>query len=227
MNKLESTLNGYVIRNPPATVEQVAYAKSMGARQLRSGKWVLPEPSRTPPLSVIQYGPGHTCRACKEVFRSERQRDRYCRSCRAIIDRKGAELTNQLKSTLNLSAEEQRKALESIEEKLTCDYRISPTAKCGWHSNAGRYIPTDTELILKRLPAWVARDHCHYMRHVFWNRFPYSPRFFPHFSSDSERAEQYRLHYDQKWRRALNRFVGDLEIELNYPVEGSSPPTDG
>jgi hypothetical protein len=29
------------------------------------------------------------------------------------------------------------------------------------------------------------------MRHVFWNRFPYYPRFFLHVLSGSEKEEQY------------------------------------
>lgn len=228
MSKLEGTLNRFLVKNPPKTPGQVAYAEYIGARRLPSGIWVLVDPSRTPPLSVIQqYGPGHTCKACRDVFRSKKPRDRYCRSCRAIIDNTTAELIDALKSVLSLSPEAQRKALQVVEERLTCTYPVTPTAHCGWYANTGRHAPYhDARRILERLPAWVARAHCHFMRHVFWNRFSYSPRFFPHVLSDGSKMEQRRFHYDPKWRRKFDSSVGDLEIELDYPEEGSDLPVE-
>jgi hypothetical protein len=137
-----------------------------------------------------------------------------------------AELANLLKSALLLTAAEQRQALDVVEQRLTCTYPVTPTSHCGWQANAGRHAPSNARIVLQYLPAWVARAHCHHMRHVFWNRFPYSPRFFPQIPSDSEKEELYRDYYDPKWRRKFDSMVGDLEVEIDYPEDSPTLPID-
>lgn len=101
------------------------------------------------------------------MFRSENARDAYCQSCLSNISNtvyeleaiRGRSLANEITK---------RKAYAEIEQKLTCPI-------CGWSGNEGRSVPKDPEDA--DLKSWATQDHCHYMRHVFWNRFGYSPRF--------------------------------------------------
>jgi hypothetical protein len=55
------------------------------------------------------------------------------------------------------------------------------------------------------------------MRHVCWNRFPYSKKFFPFVASKEEKEKQYRDYYDSKWHRELDRILGVPAIEIQYP----------
>ena len=68
-------------------------------------------------------------------------------------------------------------------------------------------------------PRWAEKAHCHRMRHVYWNRLPYSKKFFPFLTSKEEREEQYRDYYDSKWNRNLDRILGVPAIEITYPEE--------
>jgi hypothetical protein len=55
------------------------------------------------------------------------------------------------------------------------------------------------------------------MRHVHWNRFPYSKKFFPYVESQAQKEAWYREYYDAKWQRKLARQRGVQAIEIDYP----------
>lgn len=74
-------------------------------------------------------------------------------------------------------------------------------------------------MVIEYLPRWAERAHCHHMRHVYWNRFPYSKRFFPYVASKEERKNQYRDYYDSKWNRKRDRILGVPTVEITYPKE--------
>jgi hypothetical protein len=205
-----------VLKNPPETLEQQAYAKSLGFRRLRSGQWVRPDVPINPSLEMLQkYGPGHTCKACKGFFRSKVMREQYCPSCRGIIDHTAKQLTDMLQAASQGSFDLARSALAAIEEALTCTFPTGPRTHCGWHVPIGSQ-PSHS-LIIRSLPRWVAKAHCHHLRHVYFNRFPYSKKFFPYVESEAEKKAWYREYYDTKWQRKLARDRGVPAIEIDYP----------
>jgi len=55
------------------------------------------------------------------------------------------------------------------------------------------------------------------MRHVFWNRFPYSKKFFPYVASQEEKEQLYRHYYDSKSQRKQDRILGVPAVEIKYP----------
>lgn len=161
--------------SPPQTEEEKIIAREMGFVELPSGQWVLPDPVFSPPLPVIQKYPyGHKCKVCKSAFRSQKARDSYCPSCHIIMEDEKRRLEGVLRSALEAPGEEQRKAWEKIENVLIC-----PAPNCGWLGNQGRCEPSDIRLMLAYVPDWVLAAHRHFMRHAFWNRFPYTRRFAP------------------------------------------------
>jgi hypothetical protein len=52
---------------------------------------------------------------------------------------------------------------------------------------------------------------------VFWNRVPYSKKFFPFVDSQEKKEEAYRDYYDSKWKRKLNRILPVPAVEIEYP----------
>jgi hypothetical protein len=221
MSKLDPTSGGVFLKNPPQTPLQRCYAESLGFKRLRSGRWVLPDPPRSRSIEVIEkYGPGHTCKACRDGFRSKKQRDPYCRSCRGIIDVKVKELTGVLRSALNRPAEDQDKARIVLEQELTCTFPISSRMNCEWRANQGRNETESISLLIDYLPGWITKAHCHHMKHVFWNRFPHSRRFFPRLKSPEQEKELYSYYYDTKARRKLTKYLTEaFEAEITYPEE--------
>jgi hypothetical protein len=207
-----------LLKNPPQTEGQKQFAKSLGFRQVRSGKWVRPDVPTSPSLGMLQeHGPGHTCKACRGFFRSKTQREQYCPSCRGIIDLTAKELTAILHSAFQGSFDQARLAKAAVEEGLTCTFPTGPRTHCGWQvpmkSAAG------LSLMIKSVARWATKAHCHHMRHVYWNRFPYSKKFFPYVASRKEREELYRHYYSSKWHRKLDRLLGTPAIEIPYPEE--------
>jgi hypothetical protein len=73
-------------------------------------------------------------------------------------------------------------------------------------------------LVLDYLPGWVEAMHCHFMRHVFWNSFPYTRRFFPQRFTEQERQEAYDFVYTRNWEKLGEQlFRDELVFELQYP----------
>jgi hypothetical protein len=207
-----------LLKNPPQTEGQKLYAKSLGFRQVRSGKWARPDVPANPSLGMLQeHGSGHTCQACRDMFRSKTQRVQYCPSCLGIIDHTAKELTAILHSASQGSFDQARLARAAVEEALTCTFPTGPKPHCGWQ------VPMKSDgslsLMIKSVARWAAKAHCHHMRHVYWNRFPYSKKFFPYVASRKEKEELYRHYYSAKWQRKLDRLLGTVAIEIQYPVE--------
>jgi hypothetical protein len=98
-----------------------------------------------------------------------------------------------LQAALKLSPHEQRRAWEEVEKELTCDI-------CGWQGNHNREAPGDFAGLLENLPRWVERAHLHFMRHMFWNRFPYSRWFTPQLSA----AEKESYFGRRDWLKKIN-----------------------
>lgn len=155
-------------------------------------------------LDLLQlFGPGHSCRACRDLFYSHQARESLCGSCRLIV-------------------EDRVKALEAIvtgsSDVAQAFARVKAELKCSdcqqrW---PGRKRPPKTiEQLRAALPAWALADHCHFMRHVFFNRFPYSKRFFPPLPPKQAR-EIYQYTFSRKWQQKWERFFKTL----------MSPPSD-
>ncbi len=147
-------------------------AREGGFVALPSGEWILPDdPDFRPSLATLEKHPyGHICKACRSPFRSERARAPFCRSCRRIMDLAIKKLEGILRRVLDGLSEDRRKAWEEIEKEIACPI-------CGWAGNQTRYEPDNILQMLKLFPGWVEVTHRHFMRHVFWNRFPRSLRF--------------------------------------------------
>jgi hypothetical protein len=114
--------------------------------------------------------------ACKDRFRSQKPRDPYCISCDNIIRDRLKKLEGILQAALKLSSDKQRRAWEEVEKELACSI-------CGWQGNQNREEPGDFAGLLENLPPRTERAHLHFMRHIFWNRFPYSRWFTPQLSA--------------------------------------------
>ena len=206
-----------LLKNPPLTESQRQYAKSLGFRQLRSGQWVRHDVPTSPSLRMLeQYGPGHTCKACRDFFRSKTKRVQYCPSCRGIIDTTVTQLNKMLESAAPGSVDQRRSAIAAVEEALTCIFPTGPKTHCGWQVSMETL---SLSAMIQSLPRWIGKAHCHHMRHVYWNRFPYSKRFFPYVTSRKEKEELYRHYYNPKWQRKLGRLLGTPAIEIQYPAE--------
>ena len=209
-----------LLSNPPQTEAQEAYAKRLGFRKRRSGDWVAPVTPVNPALEVLlKHGPGHTCRACRGFFRSKTQREQYCPSCRGIIDSTVKDLTATLQSAAKGTAEQSRSAIAAVHKALACTFPTGPLTRCGWQANQGRSEPKNIVLVIEYLRRWAEKAHCHHMRHVFWNRFPYSKKFFPFVESQEKKEEEYRDYYDSKWKRKLDRILPVPAVEIKYPEE--------
>lgn len=83
----------------------------------------------------------------------------------------------------------------------------------------GRWEITDTRTVLDHLPEWIESMHCHHMRHLFWNFFPYSPRFFPQNIPGEEEAELYEEYYDPEYRKKWELPPDEFFVEIQYPAE--------
>ena len=223
MPHVMSKLDGQFVRllNPPQTKGQEGYAKRLGFRRRRSGEWVKPDIVHAhQPLEALQkYGPGHTCHACRDFFRSKTQREQYCPSCRGIIDGTVKDLTARLQSAAKGTKQESSTAIAAVQQELACTFPTGPRTRCGWRANRGRSEPQSIVMVMEYLPHWAEKAHCHHLRHVYWNRFPYSKKFFPYVESKEEREKQYRDYYDSKWNRQLDRILGVPAIEITYPEE--------
>jgi hypothetical protein len=173
MRKLRPKFEGWPLENTPQTEEERQIATSLGFVEHHSGQWVRPPEDFSPPLGIIQKYPyGHQCRACKSSFRSQKSRDSYCISCDNIMRDARKKLQGILGAALSLRPDEQRRAWAEVEEALTCPM-------CAWHGNQNRDEAADLAGVLEKLPRLVETSHRHFMRHMFWNRFPYSRWFTP------------------------------------------------
>lgn len=172
MKNLRKITNYWPLANPPKNEYEETVVSAFGFVRLATGQWVLPGPSFSPPIEILEkYGPGHRCRACRSFFRSKRARDPYCLSCRTIMHDKRRELEAILCPVLDAPAQKQHLSRQKVEEELACH-----EPGCGWQGNRGRYEPQKIQQLLEYLPGWIETSHRHFMRHVFWNRFP-GPRF--------------------------------------------------
>jgi hypothetical protein len=177
MKKLRRKFEGSPLENPPQNEDQRLIALECGFVELATGQWVRPPQDLGPSLEFIRkYPHGHTCHACKDSFRSQKPRDPYCVSCDNIIRDRLKKLMGILQTALKLPPDTQRRAWEEAEKELTCPV-------CGWQGNQNRDESEDFAGLLKNLPRWVERAHRHFMRHMFWNRFPYSRWFTPQLSA--------------------------------------------
>ena len=114
-----------------------------------------------PPPGILREHYRHRCQACRQPFFSKRGRDRFCDSCRRII----ATRTDELETIAKNAG--QRAVLEALE-----------CSDCGWVGfNSNRATPQNSPVLLEYLPAWAAKAHCHFMHHVFFNRFRPCRRF--------------------------------------------------
>jgi len=221
MRKLRPKFEGWPLENPPQTEDERLIAQECGFVELATGQWVRPPRDLRPPLEIIQkYPHGHTCRACKDSFRSQRPRDPYCVSCDNIIRNRLRNLEGILQAALKLSPDKQRRAWEEVEKELTCPM-------CSWQGNQNRGEPGDFAGLLENLPRWVDRAHRHFMRHMFWNRFPYSRRFTPQLSAAEK--ESYIERRDQSKNieaEPISFFIGhvaQIEYELRTTKTVSLP----
>jgi len=217
MKKLKRRIEGEKLINPPRTSEQRVYAEGWGFREMPTGEWMRLGPSRNPPLKIIkEYGLGRLCRACHAPFRSKKARGRYCQSCRSIMEDHLQKWTLTITAANNAPEETKRAVLEELEQFLQCSYPIKGGTKCGWMGN-GIWDLTGGRWVLLHLPQWIESMHCHHMRHVFWNRFCYSPRFFPQNIPDQEKEESYREVYDPKYREEWELPPDEFFVEIQYP----------
>lgn len=214
MSRLRGKFRGVPLANPPQTDQERAWAESWGFRQLPTGKWVYPETQYRIPTEVQKKRPlVGRCKACRDEFRTDKKGEHYCRSCRGIITQKQNELEAIVRSVPDPSA-----ALRAIERELRCPYR-----HCQWAANDGRHKPNNTKHLLAYLPEWIAKAHGHFMRHVFWNRFPFSKRFFPHelLNDQSREAmekfkEEYDFNYRRKFRMKLDQLARRVKFQVDY-----------
>jgi hypothetical protein len=140
---------------------------------------------------------GHQCNACKHAFQSQRQRDRYCQSCREILKHYQGELERLLKSALagsqtqcvcghpekrHFQVNERRppccdcegfqsergKVLQELEQKLLrCDYPAGPNVRCDYSVWRGGFSDEDIHRMLELAQRLVLQIHRHEMRHNF------------------------------------------------------------
>jgi hypothetical protein len=146
--------------------------KELGYEQLPDGRWYRPMPIRGLSPEIIRKQPhGHVCKACRDLFRSKKYHDGWCPSCRAITDRtqRGIEAILGARERASRPPE---MALQDVLRALRC-----PMRECGWQGNEGRIQRAQYVSIRGYLRDWVVASHLHWMRHVFWNRFPFSSRF--------------------------------------------------
>ncbi len=145
--------------------------------------------------AAVAHGPGHTCKACRSPFHSFQKRDSLCGSCRRIIARWIERLENEV-CGMEIEAAKQR-----VFSDLACQ-------DCSHHRWSGRKTDAPTmEVLLQKLPKWVELAHCHFMRHVFFNRFPYSRQFFPRFQDPKIATETYKMYFCPKTPQT--RTLGD------------------
>lgn len=198
-----------ILSNPPTSQSQRAYAFSIGYREKGPGLWVLRE--RRPPLTlkmIEEHGPGHLCKACKTFFCSTKQRDQYCLSCRIIIEGIAMRLAAKI-AAVSSGID----ALSLIDEELVCTYPVSSKLNCEWKRNEKRMVPKGLHQLSDYIPGWAEKAHCHHMRHIFFNRFPYSKRFFPALKSKEESEESRRYYYEN------DRLFNEVRVEIDYPDE--------
>jgi hypothetical protein len=173
MKKLRPKFEGWPLENPPQTEEERQIARLIGFVELPSGKWVREPQDFRPPLEIIQKYPyGHRCRACQSSFRSQKPRDQYCISCDNIMREALQKLQGIVEEAMKFSPDEQRQACAEVEKALMCPM-------CAWQGNQNRDDAADLAGVLENLPRLVEKSHRHFMRHMFWNRFPFSRWFTP------------------------------------------------
>lgn len=164
MKRLQSRLRGDVLENPPRTEREESAVRAVGYVPLPSGEWIRPEPSFAAPLWLVQEYPyGHRCKVCRARFRSKRGRDKYCWSCRSIIEGKVKELDSLLERAQHATPETKRHAAGVVESRLACE--------CGWIGNATRIEPRTIRFMRLCLREFVEASLRHSLRHIFPGRF--------------------------------------------------------
>jgi hypothetical protein len=222
MSRLKRTGRGIFLLNRPRNAAQRAWAESFGFREKPSGEWVSKQglPLNPSLEFLLEFGPRHICQDCKSPFRSKKQRDRFCPSCRLIKEQYLATCREFLLPDVNAPAADQRAAREKLEDFLACTYPLKGGRKCGWTGNNGRSVPTEIRLLLGYLPGWVGTMHRHFMHHALWNRFPSSRRFFPQNIFEQERQELYSWAYDRTLEKKMEAELGQkFGMEIDYPDE--------
>jgi hypothetical protein len=210
MRKLRSKFEGWPLENPPQNEDQRLIALECGFVELATGQWVRPPQTLGPSLEFIRrYPHGHTCHACKDSFRSKQTRDPYCISCDNIIRDRLKKLAGILQAALKLSPDTQRSAWEEAEKELTCPV-------CSWQANQNREESEDFAGFLENLPRRVERAHLHFMRHMFWNRFPYSRWFTPQISAAEKQSYFGRRDWLKKIEEEPISFVIGHAAEIEF-----------
>ena len=200
--------------NSPQNEMERHVFEEMGYEQLPTGRWYLPDRRPTPlPERVKKYPYTQFCRACRSRFGSKKYYDAFCGSCRNTM----AGTQKQLEFILN--AHSNGGDVQDLLGKIT---GILGCPCCLWEGNEGRLQPMTIEGIREYLPGWIVAAHCHWMHHIFWNRFPRSLRFArkEHWDrqQESERAMQFVKEYVKKHPPVIE-VVCIAQVEV--PIEQS------
>jgi hypothetical protein len=164
-------IRGVLVDGSPATDELRELWEHFGYKQLPDGRWYEPKPLRLPDPEFVRRYPYHqTCKACRTPFRSKRYRDAFCPSCDSILKEKQTKIEADLRDLAKVSLASGETALKLVLEAIRCPL-------CDWDGNTGRYQPLDIPRILEYLPEWIVSSHTHWMKHIFWNRFPCKSKF--------------------------------------------------
>jgi hypothetical protein len=101
---------------------------------------------------------------------------------------------------------------------------------CLWEGNEGRLHPKTIEGIREYLLGWIVAAHCHWMHHIFWNRFPRSLRFAreEHWDrqQESERAMQFLKEYVKKHPPVIE-VVCVAQVEVPIEQDGGIKTVEG
>ena len=108
---------------------------------------------------------GYTCNACRSHFRSSRARDRFCLSCRHIVEAQ----TDELESLLSLWANSPR--VEVRTEARQAFYHSLVCPMCGWDGNRNRTDADDPRVLFVHARRFAVADLKHRMKHAFPGRF--------------------------------------------------------
>jgi hypothetical protein len=119
------------------------------------------------------------CEACHSYIMSKRARVRFCASCSDIIRNRRKELESQADLADQSRGQVREEAIEDFWKQIECPWPMDREGHipCGW---AGKHnVPNTRDMRICRAYAekWSIAAVKHFMRHVFWNRFPERSKF--------------------------------------------------
>jgi hypothetical protein len=215
MKNLRRRIRGRIVAGAPQNDMEQRVWKSMGYEQLPTGEWYeVEEEILGPSLEFMsRYPDGHVCKACRDHFRSARYHDAYCQSCRSIMELERKKIDAILDANSSGSPEAPQEALRKIQTILECP-------RCSWQANEGRIEPANIQRIREYLDDWIVAAHLHWMRHNFWNRFPYKSKFV---SKEFVSKEAWGENIERnKFHEALDNYAkkNPNVIEITYSEAG-------